>query len=264
LIEILERPVSALTELRRACLAAAAEPRDGMWETFGELSRHYELLWQSRSAGYCCVNDDGLLLELWITGPHEHLAEELFDAIVARDDVRGALVGTADPLFLSLCLDRQRELRVHTLLFRDGQSDHAVGEDSGDSFDLVRSEELADIAALQRESLDRDPGDWLVGYVENLIARGELYALRQEGMVVATGEARISDTQPPFVDLGVITMRSHRGRGLAQQVLLRLKALCYQRRLEPICSTTAENTPARRAIAGAGFVSRHRLLEVGF
>ncbi len=36
------------------------------------------------------------------------------------------------------------------------------------------------------------------------------------------------------------------------------------RELVPICSTTAENVAARRAIAKAGFVSRHRILKVAF
>ena len=74
----------------------------------------------------------------------------------------------------------------------------------------------------------------------------------------------MSESQPPFVDLGVITMRPHRGRGVAPHVLGRLKQSCYERELVPICSTTVENASSRRAIAKAGFVSRHRILEVGF
>ena len=59
-------------------------------------------------------------------------------------------------------------------------------------------------------------------------------------------------------------MRRHRGRGVAPHVLWRLKQLCYDRELVPICSTTADNAAARRAIAKAGFVSRHRILKVAF
>ena len=81
---------------------------------------------------------------------------------------------------------------------------------------------------------------------------------------MGTGEARVSESQPPFVDLGVITVRRHRGRGVAPHVLGRLKQRCYERDLVPICSTTVENAGSRRAIAKAGFVSGHRILEVGF
>ena len=43
-----------------------------------------------------------------------------------------------------------------------------------------------------------------------------------------------------------------------------LKQLCDDRGLVPICSTTADNVAAQRAITKAGFVSRHRILEVSF
>ena len=99
---------------------------------------------------------------------------------------------------------------------------------------------------------------------ENLIARRELYALRHGGEILGTGEARVSESQPPFADLGVITLRRHRGRGVAPHVLGRLKQLCYDHDLVPICSTTAENVAAGRVITKAGFVSRHRILKVAF
>ncbi len=265
-IEILEpESVEDLAGLRRAYLASLAAPCDGMWEAFATMGRHREVRSAGEQAGYYCVNDQGQLLQFFLAAPFENVAAELFAAAVARDEVKGAMVSTADPLFLSLCLDVQKDLGVHTYLYRDhhrGESRFATGQ--GVSFDVVEAGELEALAELQRNSLDQDPGDWLVGYLENLIARRELYNLRRGTEVLATGEARVSDSQPPYVDLGVITMRRHRGRGVATDVLCRLKQLCHERQLVPICSTTTDNPAARRAIARAGFVSRHRILKVAF
>ncbi len=170
---------------------------------------------------------------------------------------------TADPLFLGLCLDAHKKVRVHTLLYRDHHRGESGFENAAEaSLEVVQADELAVVAELQRDSLDQDPGDWLIGYLENLIARRELYALRIEGEIVGTGEARVSDSQPPFADLGVITMRGHRRRGVATDILWRLKQVCDDRDLVAICSTTSENLGAQRAIARAGFLSRHRILEV--
>lgn len=263
---ILERAsVGDLADLRQAYLASQAAPFDGMWETFATMSPHRELRFGGKRVGYFCVNDEGRLLQFFVVAPYEHVAAELFTAAVARDEVKGAMVSTADPLFLGLCLDLQKEVGVHTYLYRDhDRREVALTDAAGASFNVVPAGELDVIAGLQRDSLDQDTGDWLTGYLENLIARRELYALRLGDEILGTGEARVSESQPPFADLGVITMRRHRGRGVAPHVLSRLKQLCYDRELVPICSTTAENVAARRAIAKAGFISRHRILKVPF
>ncbi len=264
MIEILELASAGdLADLRRAHLATQNAPIDGMWEAFANLSRYREIRSAGERAGYFCVNDEGLLLQLYLAPPCEDAAAEIFAEVAARDEVKGAMVSTTDPRFLSLCLDLHQEVRVHTYLYQD----HLPGEpapaaEAETSFDVVAAGELDTIAGLQRDSLDQDLGDWLVGYLENLITRRELYALRRGGEILATGEARVSDSQPPFADLGVITMRRHRGRGHASHVLCRLKRLCYDRKLAPICSTTVDNVAAQRAITRAGFVSRDRLLQI--
>ncbi len=265
MIELLEKPADRLAEFRRDYLTSLAATFDGMWEAFTGMSRHREIRLDGEPAGYFCVNDEGQLLQFYVATPFENSAPEAFSTVVARDEVRGAMVSTADPLFLGLCLDFHRQVEVHTYLYRDPQRGEAPPAAAAEaSLEVVEAGELDEVAELQRASLDQDPGDWLVGYLENLIARRELYALRAQGEILGTGEARVSESQPPFADLGVITMRRHRGSGVASHILWRLKQLCYQRRLVPICSTTADNVAARRAIAKAGFISRHRILKVAF
>ncbi|MCP3959847.1 MAG: GNAT family N-acetyltransferase [bacterium] len=266
MIEISE-PASGedLADLRRAWLVSQVAPFDGMWEAFATMSRHREIRSAGEPVGYFCVNDEGRLLQFFVDAASEHAAAGIFAGIVARDEVKGAMVSTADPLFLGLTLDLQKAVRVHTRLYHDhDRREVPLAGAAGASFDVVEAGELGVIAELQRESLDEDPGDWLMGYLENLLARRELYALRLGGEVLGTGEARVSESQPPVADLGVITMRRHRGRGVAPHVLWRLKQLCYDRDLVPICSTTVDNAGARRAIAKAGFESRHRILDVAF
>ena len=117
---------------------------------------------------------------------------------------------------------------------------------------------------LERASLDADLGDWLTGYIANLVARGELFALRRGGELIGTGECRVSETQPPYADLGVIVGRDHRRQGVASHILRWLKDHCYGRDLDPICSTTVDNIGAQKAIVRAGFLSRQRMVEVSF
>ncbi len=254
-----------LGDLKQGYLESLSAPLDGMWEVFAGMGRQLEILSAGERAGYFSINEEGQVLQFHLAPEFQPAAAQLFAAAVARDEVQGAIVSTADPLLLGLCLDLQQSLRVHTYLYQDHRRvDIELTDGAGASLDLVQESELDEIAALQRESLDGDLGDWLVVYLTNLIARRELHALRLNGEVLGTGETRVSDSQPPHVDLGVITMRRHRRRGVASYILGRLKQHCYERNLVPICSAAAGNVASLRAIARAGFVSRHRLLEVTF
>jgi GNAT superfamily N-acetyltransferase len=257
--------LDGIADLRRAYLASLAAPLDGMWESFASAGRHLEIRAAGARAGYLSLDDKGRVLQFHAARPFERIASDLVAAAAARDDVVGAMVSTADPGFLGPCLDLHRSLRVHTLLYEDaGSGERDLPDDHAARLDIAEIDDLDAVASFQRDSLDRDPGAWLVGYLEGLIGRRELHVLRLDGAIVATGEARVSDRQPPVVDLGVITGRAHRRRGIAAGVLGRLKATCRERGLSPICSTTVENVGARQAIANAGFVCRHRLLEIGF
>ncbi len=266
MIEILEpAPFETFVDLRRDYLACLSAPFDGMWQAFATMSCHHELRAKGERAGYFCVNDEGHLLQFHVSPTFESLAEELFAAVIARREVGGTMVSTADCLFLGLCLDLHCKVEVHTYLYQDRQgSETTVFDDASLTFEPVQPEELESITELQRRSLDQDLGDWLIGYLENLITRRELFALCSGGQILGTGEARVSESQPPFVDLGVITAPGHRGKGVAHQILSRLKGLCYDRNLIPICSTTVGNLAARKAIAKAGFVARYRILQVTF
>jgi len=239
-------------------------PLDGMWETFIRFAAQWEIRRDGARIGYFCVNDEGRLLQFHVAAPFEDQEAEAFAQAVRESDASGAMVSTFEP-WLSLCLDLHKQVRVHTFLYHD----HHRSEISLDGFDGVRFEivpegERTAVEAFIRRCLADDPGDWLTGYVSNLVARRELLALRTAETWLGTGELRVSDTQPPYADLGVIVSPEHRGRGLAPHILSRLKERCESSGLVPICSTTADNEAAQRAILKAGFVPRHRLLEVLF
>ena len=58
------------------------------------------------------------------------------------------------------------------------------------SLDVVEASELDAVAELQRDSLDQDPGDWLIGYLANLIRRLLAFALGRSLQVEDEGLVR--------------------------------------------------------------------------
>ena len=251
--------------LREAHMASLAAPLDGMWEAFAAAAAHYAIHSETERLGYFCVNEEGQVLQFHLAPTSCTDAPSVFSEVVAHDDVRGAIVSTAEPVFLGLCLDHLKRTQVHTVLYEDHVRGEVAPPTLGElQLDVVEADELEAVADFERGCLDWDPGDWLAGYLKNLVARGELYAFRSGEELVAIGEVRKSDTQKPYADLGVMVARRHRGTGIASYVLWRLKDLCYDRSWKPICSTGVENIGAQRAIARVGFISRYRLLEIAF
>lgn len=252
-----------VVDLRREYLAGLPAPIDGMWETFVDRADHWAFPHDGEEVGYCCADDQHRLLQFHVTDRYAHLASGVFARVLDEVGVHKAMVSTFEP-WLEWCLDHHREVRVHTLLYHHHGRTSVSDRASERSLDPVRGDEREMIEAFVRRSFPESHGDWLAGYLDRLVSRGELFVLRDQDAVLGTGELRVSDTQPPYADLGVIVAPDQRGRGHAPFILTTLRDRCDRAGLIPICSTTIDNAAARRAIEKAGFVARHRLLEVQF
>ena len=258
---------SEVAGMRDAHLRSLIAPMDGMWESFANAATHTRINADGEQAGYYVLNDEGILLQLYIDPAFQRYSRVLFDRVIAQASVRQAMAGTIDPAFLSLCLDVHKSVTVHTLLYEhDGEVHAETVRDNGLTFRLIDSSELDRTVALQLACLGAgaELGQWLRGYSANLIDRKELFVLCRDDDWLGLGECRKSDSQDRVADLGMMVTPDHRGRGLATDILNRLFAISTHAGLRPICSTTVDNTNAQRAIVRAGFVSRHRLLSVTF
>ena len=86
----------------------------------------------------------------------------------------------------------------------------------------------------------------------------------ERGHLIATSECRISTTQPPYTDVGMVVAEAYRCKGVGTYMLARTKIFCYERETRPICSCKADNLGSKKAIIKAGFASRHRSVFIEF
>ncbi len=257
------RPIPSLEPLeplRRRYLQQATAPLDGMWLCgLVPAAAHVGFVLDDVLAGYYCVNDDGFLLQFHVDEALRPQAVDLFDTVATRDEVHGAFASTAEPEYLSLCVDHFPRIEVNALMY---QQQHPLPESPPLGMSLLSHAHLEEAVVFASAAIGA-PEDWLGGYYGGLIAREELFALREQDILVGLGESRgFAGLQPGYADLGVIVGQAQRGRGLATQILRDMVRTNEQRGLRSMCSTEARNTAARTAIGRAGFVPQHRIVQL--
>ena len=218
-------------------------------------------------AGYYAANDKGTLLQFYVRPAFEKHGRALFDHVVAQDTLSEAMVSTIDPICLSFCLDVQKKVTVHTYLYEiqtETPPEHPDAE--GLEFRPIMASELDRTIAFQQACLggEHDLSGWLRGYSGNLIKREELFVLCRDDDWIGLGECRRSDSQKRISDLGMMVAPAHRSRRWGTYILTLLSARCAALGQHAICSTTVENVGSQKAILRAGFISRHRIINVSF
>lgn len=256
-----------LQDLKTRYLQLATAPLDGMWLCgFVPMATHYGFFDGAEPVGFCCVNDDGYLLQFYVDGDHRQRSTELLQAVLdgatsATGDIRGAFVSTAEPFWLSLCLDQFSTFEVNALMYQLDDRAEQQPADNSLALPLIHLAQLPQAVEFAVAAIGA-PAQWLKDYYRRLIERRELYGVWKDDRLVATGERRGYDAdQTEYADVGMIVAPAERGRGLATRILRRLVALNEADGLKSICSTEAGNIGAQKAIVRAGFFAEHRILQ---
>ncbi|WOD07767.1 GNAT family N-acetyltransferase [Marinomonas sp. GJ51-6] len=258
-----------INELKKQYFEQSTAPLDGMWHFgFVPMSSHYGFYEGNLLVGYCCINDDGYILQFYLSESAHTQPRELFNLIAEQNSsvigsIKGAFVSTAEPRYLSLCLDNSSSFKVNALMYQQ-----VAPFDSKSAIDLelvlAGQEQLPRFVEFATKNIGA-PAEWLSGYFGNLIERKELWGYWKGGALLATGECRLFDKyQTKYADLGMIVAESERGQGIAIRVLSRLVGLANERGLLAICSTESSNLGAQKAIHRAGLRPLNRIIQIEF
>lgn len=261
--------LSELSELKQAYFAQSTAPLDGMWHFgFVPMAKHYGFYHHQNLVGFCCINDDGYLLQFYLTPEVANTDQELFTLIAENNSavigqVKGAFASTAEPNYQALCLDNSTSFKVNALMFQHSpelaQKQHTPIE-----MQAAITGQLAAFVHFAASNIGA-PEQWLSQYYGNLITRNELFGYWQHGQLLAAGECRLFDQyQTEYAEVGMIVAQSARGQGIAKQVLSCLIKHGASRGLKAICSTESGNIAAQKAIYQTGFSAMHRIVQFEF
>lgn len=260
------KDLTQLDALKCQYLGTTTAALDGMWLCgFLPMATHYGFYENETLVGYCCINGDGYLLQFYLVPQSQLQASELFTLIVENNSavigqVNGAFVSTAEPLYLSLCLDNYSKHQTNSLMYKR----HITSELTHAEpivMALATDAQLSDFVQFAMLAIGA-PQDWLTGYYQNLISRQELLGYWENGKLLASGECRLFDNiQSEYADLGMIVAEAERGKGIATQVLNCLVTRAEAKNLTAMCSTEMTNIGAQKAIVKAGLRSSHRIVQ---
>lgn len=259
---------NTLSILKAEYFNQTTAPLDGMWHFgFVPMAQHFGFYEGEQLIGFCCLNTDGYLLQFYVSQQAITSADELFSLIIQNNSnaigkIAGAFVSSCDPTFLAMCLDHNSSTSVNALLYC-GIKDNTT-QDINLELKQASQDQLVRFVDFAINAIGA-PKEWLKGYFGGLIAKQELFGYWKDDQLIATGECRkFAEHQTDYADLGVIVSTDFRGQGIATDVLRALIELTKSQELTPMCSTEKTNVGAQKAIAKAGLVSNHRLLQVTF
>ena len=257
----------SLSAMKSQYIEQATAPLDGMWlGGFVPMASHFGIYEGENLVGYFCVNEESYILQFYLDRSYQSQSSQIFDSIVTGVDskagqIKGAFVSTAEPHYLSQCLDQFSKFEVNAMMYQLDPDLCQTPEADCVLLTPVESADLSQAVDFSVESIGA-PAEWLSDYYRNLINRGELYCIRKNDKLIATGESRRRDEyQKAFADIGMIVSKSERGKGLATKILRQLVEINKAIGLESICSTEKANIAAQKAIGRAGFYASNRIVQ---
>lgn len=251
----------ALTQLKHKWIASLPRPQDGMWASFRENAVYWGISIANEMIGYACVDKEGQLLQFYIVQEYLSEGEAIFRLFLEKLNIKQGMVGTNNPTFLSLALNRVKKMEVNTLLFKK-TLDVTIAEKEG-TLRKAQEGDTTRIVDFCHYSIGA-PKMWLEMYIGGLIANGEVYILEKAGDIIGTCEVRKNVTAPTYVDIGMIVSPDYRKRGYGTYLLDQAKKIAIELGLTPICSCEKENLGSLKAIHNCGFRSTYQLLKITF
>ncbi len=265
--------LSHIQSQKEAYLRSLVFPMDSYWESavVGQ-APHYQIVVNGQQAGYCAIRPDKRLVQFFVIDLFLPLASTLFSFIIKRDLVQSASAGTFEPAYLSHCLDHQHWVEVRSYLFEDYERVNPLLDGWPTAlFRLASAADAENLAAFYGQNDEFEDTEAIttsfgsrLNYAKSLIEKKQVYVLLNDNELIGVGECQISNSQAPYADLGMITAKKHRRKGIGVYILAKLKQECYRLGAKPICSCAAANLPSQKTIEKAGFITRHRLLNIQF
>lgn len=249
-----------INKLRSKLYDTLKAPIDAMWEQlYIASSKHFLIEEKGKIYGYCCINNKKRLVQIFLLAEYSSKIEHAITALIDSKLINAASLSSNEPISFNTCLSLAKSIRTNTFCFE--HNNITIETSSSLNLELVATDAIPAVKKFLREQVGMHD---TFGYTENLVARKEIFMLREADVIIATSECRISDSQPEIADLGIIVNKDFQGKGIATQVMQMQVNRVLKANRQPICSTTVENVASRKVIEKSGFYCSNIIFDIEF
>lgn len=238
-------------------------PLDDMWEDMIIPSGIFYSIQEAKTIGYFVVGEDDTLLQFYVENSSLNRSQELFDFVVKQHAIKGALVGTFEPLFLTLSLDKNKKVEIDTLLYQELNSDEVLPPLENIEIQIADLDGINEVISFCEDKVGL-AGDWMQPYYQNLLPQGSVHLFKMGEVIIGAGELRPSKSSKEFANLGVMVSKDFRQKNIGTYIMNQMKLKTNKMGLKGICSTTIDNVSSQKTILKSGFYAYHRIVRVSF
>ncbi len=247
-----------ITELRTKLYQKLTAPIDAMWELLYIASAQPFLInEEGKTIGYCCIDEQDNLLQIFVLDEFLAKMDQVIRSLIASNLIKSASLSSSEPVSFNACLQQSFSSQANTFCYQHSNKPIEMSHDF--NLEVASSNNITAIKLFLKEQVGMDD---TFGYTENLVARKEIYLVKESEAIIATSECRMSDTQPYIADLGIIVHRDYQGKGLATQVMQMQVNRVLKANRKPICSTTLDNIASQKMIEKAGFYCSNIIFDM--
>lgn len=249
-----------INELRSMLYQKLTTPIDAMWELlYIASSQHYLIKQDGIVLGYYCINNKEVLLQIFLLEEYNSKMDLVFKTLIKSKLISSASLSSNEQISFNTCLTYSKSIKTNTFCFQHLNTPIEIK--STLNLELVSTKDIPAIKIFLKEQVGMDD---TFGYTENLVARKEIFMVKELGTIVATSECRMSDSQPEIADLGIIVNENYQGKGIATEVMQMQVNKVLKTNRKPICSTTFDNISSRKVIEKSGFYCSNIIFDISF
>ncbi|NQY30411.1 MAG: GNAT family N-acetyltransferase [Flavobacteriaceae bacterium] len=247
-----------INNLRVLLYKKLASPIDAMWEQlYIASSQHYLIENNDNTIGYCCINENGCLLQIFLLDNHNSKMNQVITELIKSELINSASLSSNEPISFNACLSLSKGIEPNTFCFQHVNTPREV--QSTLHVALATTEDIPAIKVFLKEQVGMDD---TFGYTENLISRKENFIIKESNVIIATSECRMSDSQPNIADIGIIVNKDYQGKGIATEVMKMQVNRVLEANRKPICSTTLDNVASQKVIEKSGFYRSNIIFDI--
>lgn len=266
---------ASIADMKTSHLEELSAPQDCYWQqALIGLANHYRIESEGQTAGYLCINGKNQLVDYYLQPVFQNRASEILKQALTEFSISSGFAGSNDAIYFCSSLELSCFQKSSTLLFQDEPNSKLSNAPSPElDFDLrfrkaIASDfdEIVNLYVSVSESTDQQSVEGVYGsmksYAEQLIQSDQLFLMENEDQkLLAISEIRVSQSQLPYADVGMIVSLEFRRKGLGSFILSQAKNHCREKELLAICSCEESNPGSKKAIENAGFVCKNRIFE---